>query len=169
LEQKTAEDEEAISRQTLIDNAKKAQAARAEQEALNKRATDFYLLSGQNPLAPIGNSPVIDRIPKYPSALAKDPFWSQAGLDPSLVPQQYKPLNSTSMFTTNHLSTDNFLQYCPARSLNYSEDPFVHHPLHGRRCSSCKVEKSLSELLISFTSDISFVISKFAADYSSSN
>jgi hypothetical protein len=125
LEQKAAEDEETIIRQTIIDNAKKAQEARAEQEALNNRASDFYFQSGQNPLAPIGNSPVIDRIPKYPSALAKDPFWSQTGLDPSLAPPQYTPLNGNSMFNTHHPSTDNFLQYRPSRSLNYSEDSFV--------------------------------------------
>lgn len=121
LQQQAAEVEEAISRQILIDNAKKAQAARAEQDVLNKRAINFYFKSGQNLLAPIGNSPSVDRIPKYPSALAKDPFWSQARLDPTLAQPQFTPLNKTSMFTTN----DNFLQYRTARSLNYSEDPFV--------------------------------------------
>jgi hypothetical protein len=129
LEQQQAAAEEELIRQTLADNAKKAQAAmatRAEQEALNKRVTNFYFQSGQNPLAPIGTSPIIDRIPKYPSALAKDSFWShQAGFDPNSPPPQYTPLNNNSMFTTSYPSTDNFLQYRPARSLNYSEDPFV--------------------------------------------
>ena len=100
-------------------------AARATQEALHKKAADFYFQSGQNPLAPIGNSPNMDRNPKYPSTFTQDPAWHQSRFDTTMGPPQYTPLNSNSMSSTDYLSTENFLQYRPPRPFNYSEDPFT--------------------------------------------
>ena len=66
LEQQLAVADEETSRQTLADNAKKAQTAMsawATQEAINKKAADFYFQFGQNPLAQLETVPVLTETP----------------------------------------------------------------------------------------------------------